>query len=129
VYAGTLHGEIQVWAWRLRRKLAQFGERGPPVARLAVDGEHLLVLDVEGSLRAFNLRTQEPAPKRPFAAAPVTGKAPVHGTMEPWVLKNAQRRLIEAENRFGLMVEGSEVKVVPRDRYLPHRPRLDAWSR
>jgi serine/threonine protein kinase/WD40 repeat protein len=129
VYAGTLRGEIQVWAWRLRRKQAQLGEQGPPVARLAVDGEHLLVLDVEGTLRAFNLRTQEPAPERPFAAAPVTGKAPVHGTMEPWVSKNPLRRLIEAENRFGLMVEGSEVKVVPRDRYLPHRPRLDAWSR
>jgi serine/threonine protein kinase/WD40 repeat protein len=129
VYAGTLHGEIQVWAWRLRRKQAQFGEKGPPVARLAVDGDYLLVRDVEGALRAFDLRTQEQVPEREFAAAPTAGKAPVHGTMEPWVSKNALRRLIEAENRFGLMVVGSEVKVVPRDRYLPHRLRLDAWSR
>jgi serine/threonine protein kinase/WD40 repeat protein len=129
VCAGTLRGEIQVWAWRLRRKQAQFGDRGPPVARIAVDGGRAFLLDVEGGLRAYDLRTQEPVPERDFAPAPITGKAPIHGTAEPWVLKNAHRRLIETENRFGLMVEGSEVKVVPRDRYLPHRPRLDAWSR
>jgi WD40 repeat protein len=129
VYAGTLHGEIQVWAWRLRRKQAQFGEKGPPIARLAVDGDLILVRDVEGAVRAFDLRTQEPVPERAFANAPADWKAPVHGTTEPWVSKNALRRLIETENRFGLMVVGSEVKAVPPDRYLPHRPRLEAWSR
>jgi len=129
VYAGTLQGQIQVWAWRLRRKQTQFGEKGPPVARLAVDGNTLLVRDVEGTLHAFDLRTQEQVPARDLGDAPTTGKAPVHGTTEPWVAKSALRRLIEAENRFGLMVEGSEVKAVPPDRYFPHRPRLDAWSR
>jgi WD40 repeat protein len=129
VYAGTLRGEIQVWLWRLRRKQAQLGERGPPVARLVVEGDRLLVRDVEGKCRAFDLRTQEPVEARELAEAPATGKAPVLGAMEPWVTKSALRRLIDAENRFGLMVEGSEVKVVPRDRYFPHRPRLDAWSR
>jgi len=67
--------------------------------------------------------------ERELDDAPITGKAPVHGTTEPWVAKSALRRLIEAENQFGLMVEGSEVKAVPADRYFPHRPRLDAWSR
>jgi hypothetical protein len=129
VYAGTLGGEIQVWAWRLRRKQTQFGEKGPPVARLAVDGDTLLVRDVFGALRAFDLRTQEQVPERVLVDPPTTGKAPVHGTTDPWVAKSALRRLIEAENQFGLMVEGSEVRAVPPDRYFPHRPRLEAWSR
>jgi hypothetical protein len=129
VYAGTLHGQIQIWAWRLRRKQALVGEKGPPIARLVVEGDHLLARDVEGALRAFDLRTREPAPGRELAGAPTTGKAPIHGTTEPWVSKSARRRLIEAENRFGLMIEGSEVKAVPPERFFPHRPRLEPWSR
>ncbi|MHC4550263.1 MAG: WD40 repeat domain-containing serine/threonine protein kinase [Planctomycetota bacterium] len=129
VYAGTSTGEIQLWSWRRRRKMAQFGEKGLPIGALRLDGERLLARDVSGAVRAWSTRTQDPLPGAERAYVSPATEAPVLGSTRPWALKDPLRRLIETENRLGLMLEGFEVIAVPPPRYRPHRPRLESWSK
>jgi hypothetical protein len=50
-----------------------------------------------------------------------------HGA-QPWVLKPARDRLMEAEARFGLMLSGLEVVPVPPERFEERASRHEPWS-
>jgi hypothetical protein len=54
---------------------------------------------------------------------------PVEGSPLAWVLHDPTRRLITAENRYGLRVAGMAVERVPAREYEPTPHRLQPWSR
>ena len=131
-YVGTLTGGWQAWSWRDGRRMRNHELRPPglPIARLLVDESRIWGMSSDGTLLAWHRATGETA--RPgngpdWSVPPAEGA--VLGSREPWAMRDPLRRLIETENRFGLRLDGFEVKPVPVERYRPHRPRVQAWSK
>ena len=122
-------GEVQEWSWKHRRKRTRVGVTGAPVALLAVEGDRLLALGTDDGMRAWSTANHSEVSVPGIRLLPPATEAPFLGSTEPWVLKDPLWRLIDAENRFGLMLDGIEVVAVPAAAYQPHLPRIEPWSR